>query len=318
MSYHHFSTDERKKIAKMCRCHTTVRDIARVMGRNPSSISREIRRNSETGKYQWTVAMEKYHRRREMCCRKPKYAHPALAAYVAEKLTLAWSPEQIEGRLPLDFPIDARMRASMGSIYRWIYGNHLSRSVELRMKLRRYGDLHGDKRGHRIGARELKERYRDAMRRKRCGDWEADTVVFGVGADRGHLLNLTDRKSRYCCLMLLRNVKREEVLRAYTFCLENKPLHTVTSDRGSEFNCHHEFEEQFTARGALYYYTRPASPWQKPTVENTNGLLRQFFPRGTGFKELTTDAVAAVQFLLNNRPRKSLGFKTPHEVLHLT
>jgi len=284
------------------------------MRRSPSSISREIRRNSENGKYRSVIADEKYHRRREKCRRKPKYAHSPLAAYVADKLMLAWSPEQIEGRLPLDFPIDARMRASMGSIYRWLYECHLPRSVELRMKLRHYGHRHGEKRGVKIGARELKERCRDAMRRKRCGDWEADTIIFGAAVPkRGHLLNLTDRKSRYCCLMLLRNTTKDDLLRAFTFCLKNKPVYTLTSDRGAEFNCHREFEAQFNA---FYYYTHPASPWQKPTVENTNGLLRQFFPRGTDFNELTPSAVAEVQRLLNNRPRKSLGFKTPYEVLH--
>ena len=93
------------------------------------------------------------------------------------------------------------------------------------------------------------------------------------------------------------------------------PLKTLTSDRGMEFNCHNEFEEAFKAP---YYYTDKGKPWQKPTVENTNGLLRQFLPRGTKIEEIPPQHIHHIMDLLNNRPRKSLGFKTPAEVLHLT
>lgn len=226
---------------------------------------------------------------------------------------MTWSPKQIAGRIRLEHSQNIGMRVSHSSIYRWLALGLLPRSIQLTMNLRHYNHQYGEKRGVKVGARELKERSKEALRRKRLGDWEVDTIVAGRET-RSFLFNMTDRKSRYCCLALLRNTRKTTMMRAFTFFLGNGklPLHTITSDRGAEFSCHREFEEQFKA---LYYFTRPASPWQKPTVENTNGLIRQFFPKGTDFTELSDEAVAFAMNLLNNRPRKCLGWKTPAEVI---
>lgn len=313
MDYHHLTPQERALIAQLWNNRICIRQIARRLQRSPSTISREIKRNRSGQKYLSVPAQVQYLERRMRCHRKRLYKDHRLTSYISEKLELSWSPEQIAGRIRLDYPKNQNMRISHSSIYRWLRADLLPRSVQLTMRLRHYGRQHGETRGYKAGAREIRERSKEVLRRKRLGDWEADTIVSGKARQKC-LLNATDRKSRYCCLAVLRNTKREEVLRGFEFFFGNGrlPLHTVTSDRGIEFNCHHEFESRFEA---LYYYTRPASPWQKPTVENTNGLIRQFFPRGIDFTELTDEAVAFVMELLNNRPRKCLGWKTPAEVI---
>lgn len=313
MDYHHLTPKERALIAQLWNNGISMRQLARRLQRDPGTISREIKRNRSGQKYLSVPARARYLERRMECRRKRLYQNPRLTAYISEKLELSWSPEQIAGRIRLDYPDDRDMKISHSSIYRSLRADLLPRSVQLTMKLRHYGRQHGETRGYKAGAREIRERSKEVLRRKRLGDWEADTIGFGQ-AKRAYLLNVTDRKSRYCCLAVLRNIRREEVMRGFEFFFEGGkvPLRTVTSDRGIEFNCHREFESRFEA---LYYYTRPASPWQKPTVENTNGLIRQFFPRGTRFTELTPEAVAFVMERLNDRPRKCLNWKTPAEVI---
>lgn len=314
MNYHHLTRKERGMISQYSSEHVSIREMARRLKRDASTISREIRRNKSQRGYKANYAHACYIERRQLCCRTMLFKNEALAEYVTDKLLLTWSPEQIAGRIRLDYPDDQRMRISHTSIYRWLKYGFLPQSAQLSTKLRHYGHKHGETRGKRVGMRELKTRCREVLRRSRLGDWEVDTVVFGERSKRGHILNMTERKSRYCCLAILRNTRKEDLLRAFSFFLEDGrlPILTMTSDRGAEFNCHSEFEERF---GSLYYYTRPASPWQKPTVENTNGLIRQFFPRGIGFHEIDDSDVAHVMYLLNNRPRKSLAWKTPAEVI---
>lgn len=225
---------------------------------------------------------------------------------------LTWSPEQIANRIKLDWPHEPAMRISCSSIYRWLRHDLLPQAAQLRINLRHYGHRHGEKRGQYHGIRELQERSREALRRKRLGDWEVDTIVST--SRHGGLLNATDRKSRYCFLVILKKVTGNETMRGFEvfFGQNGVPLESITADRGKEFCLYKEFEARF---GVPFYFTRPSSPWQKPTVENTNGLIRQFFPKGTEFNEISSEAVAHAMELLNNRPRKCLDWKTPAEVL---
>ena len=320
MSYTHLTLNERKIIEEMWKDKRKIREIARELDRSPSTISRELKRNIRINKrhriYGPYAAQRKYEERIKQR-RKGRYEEKELVDYVREKLMLTWSPEQISGRIQLEYPEDSHMRIAFSTIYRWLNLGLVPCAAELKTKLRHHGHTHGDKRGKKVNARELKTRCKEAMRRTRLGDWEADTVVWGAAPHDTYLLNITDRKSRYCCLAVLRSVAKKNMLRAFTFFFDGGklPLETMTSDRGAEFNCHQEFEEQL---GGLFYYTRPSSPWQKPTVENTNGLIRQFFPRSYNVNELSQDKVVEVMNILNNRPRKCLGWKTPAEVLHFS
>ncbi len=315
MPYHHLSRNERGKIAFLYRHHVPISEIARRMDRSASTISREIARNKQGQSYRAQAAQISYVCRRTKCHRKRLYEDPGICDYVTEKLMQAWSPEQIAGRM--DFK-KSKKRVSFSSIYRWLHQGLMPQAIKLSKQLRGH-KKHGQANStlYKSGAKELKTRCKSALKRRRFGDWEVDTIVFGQYPTVRYLLGAVERKSRYCCLILLRNIKREEVMRAFKAFFEKGrlPLRTMTSDRGMEFNCHNEFEEAF---GALYYYTDKASPWQKPTVENTNGLIRQFLPRGTKVSEIDPDAIPGIMSMLNNRPRKCLGFKTPAEALRLT
>ena len=315
MSYHHLSKSERKKIANMHRLRFSIRRIAKILGRSASTISREIRRNSTSSKYRSNVAHELYACRRTQCKPKGKISREPLREYIREKLMEAWSPEQIAGRLPLDFPGQPNMRVSHSSIYRWLHQELFCQAAALKLNLRHDGHRHGEKRGKFNGVRELNERSKLALRRKRLGDWEVDTIVSSDRRYRECLLSVCDRKSRYCGLVLLRRRNAPEVMRGFHFLFDTGtlPLETMTGDRGTEFACYKDVE---TCWNIPFYFARPRSPWQKPSVENQNGLVRQFFPKGTNFHEISLAQVSFAMDSLNNRPRKCLGFRTPSEVLH--
>jgi len=247
--------------------------------------------------------------------RSGKYGQKQLTDYVGEKLQLYWSPEQIAGRMRLEFPDNAKMRVAHSTIYRWLKKEQLPRAKEVRKRLRHYTNPYGDGRGKLRDVRELKDRPKEVQRRERYGDWEIDTVV---SKDWGKcLLTLCERKSQYCGIVLLCERTTKEVLAALVrfFDGHKHPLKSLTSDRGKEFSAWRQVEQELNV---MQYFTRPYSPWQKGAVENLNGLIRQFFPRRMGFKCVREDDVLSVMRLLNNRPRKLLNFKTPAEVLHLT
>ena len=318
MSYHHLSRKERGKLALLEANHIPIREVARQLGRNTSTISRELRRNSqENGRYRADPAQARAVLRHQKSCRRPLYEQVAVSGYVREKLLCCWSPEQISGRIRLDFPDDPTMRVAHSSIYRWLHAGLLYQAADLRPNLRHYGHQHGEKRGKFNGARELKTRSKKALRRQRLGDWEVDTIVSCERTDTSCVLTSCDRKSRACRLVLHKNKTKPEAMRGFhvLFDAPGVPLETITGDRGTEFACYPEVEEQLKTP---FYFTRPRSPWQKPSVENLNGLIRQFFPKGTNFEEISPEQVSKVMDALNNRPRKCLGFLTPNEVLHFT
>ena len=316
MSYHHLTREERGKLSLLYNNGVKIRQIARVLQRAPSTVSREVKRNRKQERYRAEDAHTAYVCRRRLP--QPwKLKDPELENYVRAKLLLCWSPEEIAGRLPLEYPAQPRMRVSHSTIYRWLHRELLPQAASLKLKLRHHGRRRGEKRGQFHGVRELTERSRQALKRTRIGDWEVDTILSAGRQNRDSLLSVCDRKSRYCGLVLLRRTSAPEVLRGFQFLFgaSKLPLLTMTADRGKEFACYKEVESIWKIP---VYFCRPRSPWQKPSVENQNGLIRQFFPRGTDFKEITQEQVAQVMALLNNRPRKCLAFKTPHEVLHLT
>lgn len=317
MSYHHLTRKERGKIALWNNNRLSIREIASRLGRSPSTISRELSRNTTGQRYRADDAQKNAQLRREPCHRKQRYKDRRIASYVQEKLLQCWSPEQIEGRMPLEYPKDPSMRVSCSSIYRWLHKGLLAQSAVLQLKLRHAGHRHGETRGGFHGIRELNTRSREALRRKRIGDWEVDTIVSSDLTKGACLLSVCDRKSRYCGLVLLHRRSSKEALRGFRFLFGSGklPMETITGDRGKEFACYKEVEEELNVP---FYFTRPHSPWQKPTVENLNGLVRQFFPRGTNFHEISPQEVEEVMQMLNNRPRKCLNFSTPEEVLHFT
>ena len=327
MSYKHLSITERELIAIHQAGGKSLCQIAKLLGRNKSTISRELARNG--GDYLPSKAQARYRRRRKKCRPHKLLENPTLFALV-KKLFLGcqWSPEQIANRLKLEnYPI----HISYKTIYRAIYAAMFDTKEQKRStgnrgairKLRHCGKPRRrkgkvTKRGKIPISNELATRPVEANDRSRLGDWEADTI-WGKN-QKNALLTLVDRKSRYLLCRKLGKLDCNQVEEALKMLLHEQPLHSVTPDRGREFRRHGNVT---AALGVEFYFPPPHQPWQRGTNENTNGLLREYFPKGYDFTQLSDEDLRAVVNQLNHRPRKCLGYRTPWEVyfstmLHLT
>lgn len=314
MSYHHLTLEERKKLSRMWREKESIRRMAAALGRSPGTISRELKRNiSREARcllYRPVNAQRMYQARKHRP-KDGKYQDTVLCEYVQQKLRLTWSPEQVSGRIRLDYPGDPRMRVSHTTIYRWLHKNQLAQAAMIH--LRHEGHRHGERRGTFLGIRTLRQRGREIWRRERVGDWELDTIVSGGRESRAGLLTMCDRKSRVCVLALLERChSHSHVFRVLSSVAQSLPCRSFTADQGSEFHCFTRVEKEL---GLPMYFCSPSSPWQKGSVENLNGLVREFFPKGTDFVHVAPEQVARAMFLLNNRPRKCLNWLTPAESL---
>ncbi len=283
-------------------------EIAEVIGVDKSTISREIRRNQSQRGYrpQWAQHLAKKRRW------KGRATIPAQGwGQVEQLLRQEWSPEQISGRL--------KREHSFRISHEWIYqhilkdrraGGELYRHLRCQRKRRkRYGVY--DRRGQIPNCTSIEERPAVVAGRKRLGDWEVDTIL-GKGHPQA-MVSLTERKSRFS---LLGNVTpqtaqavQDEIVRLL-LPLAHK-VHTLTSDHGKEFACHERVADQLHLK---FFFAHPYSAWERGTNENTNGLIRQYFPKQHDFKTITLGEVEQVTQRLNLRPRKSLGYKTPFEV----
>jgi IS30 family transposase len=242
--------------------------------------------------------------------------HRPLLAYVLRKLRAQWSPEQISGRLQLDFPDDRKMRVSHQSIYSYIRadragGGSLWKHLRQSHKRRRKAYRSGPRRSRipdRIG---IEQRPADVRERKQSGHWEADTML----ARRGRLATCVERKSRYVLIARLPDGTACQFNTAAIRLFRKIPRaqrKTLTSDNGSEFVEHKKLAGRL---GFKTFFADPYASWQRGTNENTNGLIRQYLPRTTDLSGVSPVRVARIAAKLNNRPRKCLGYKTPAEVI---
>lgn len=310
----HLTLEERERIAQMHRAGKTQTGIAEQLGRNKSTISRELRRNRSRNGYWAVAAQRKAERRRSQRPWTPKMQRPELRRYVVERLRWRWSPDQIAGRSRSDFPHDRRRQISPPTIYAWIDAEQTGGKC-WRRYLRRLGRKRPEweKRGRLPTSVSIEGRPAIVDRRGRYGDWEGDTIV---GANRrGGAVTLVERKSGYLLLGRVRDLRAATVRQAAAGRYLSTPASlrkTLTLDNGKEFAEH----EQLQVEAALkIYFAKPYSAWQRGTNENTNGLVRQFFPKGTDLANIPEHQFTKVQQLLNDRPRKRLGYRTPNEVL---
>ena len=319
MSYTHFTLDERKYLQKLLSEGYSFRKIAAVLERSPSSISREVQRNR--AKYPPRHKPDNpywYNHWRAQnlyICRRREAAKQALIPgsdewnYIVAHLEQYWSPETICGRWHKDFP--GRKSLCVSTIYRYI-------------RLKRFGHItaksHLRRRGKRILPRNsnyntiqpdriIPQWPEEIRKRMRIGDWEGDTVYGGIG--KGLLVTQVDRKSRYLCAGLL--ARRDAVLTKQVICslLKDLPVKSISLDNGSEFAEFRALEKELHTQ---VYFAEPHKPWQRGTNENTNDILRFFFPKGFDFRTITQDTVDRVVNLINNRPRKCLNWQSPAEV----
>lgn len=370
----YLSFAEREEIALLRAQDVGVREIARQIGRDPATISRELRRNAATrgGKAVYRAGVAQW--KAQQAAKRPKTAklaaHEQLRAYVQDRLdgtvrradgsavqgpqarawkgrnkphrqdrrwSTAWSPEQISHRLPIDFPDDESMRISHEAIYQSLFiegRGALKRELVACLRTGRAlrvprGRTQNKPQGHVTADVVISERPAEAEDRAVPGHWEGDLII---GADRSAIGTLVERKSRSTMLVHLPRlegwglappVKNGPALSGYGAVAMNAALtaslaqlptqlrQSLTWDRGKELAGH----VQFTLHtGTKVFFADPHSPWQRPTNENTNGLLRQYFPKGTDLSRWSADELEAVALALNNRPRKVLGWKTPAEV----
>ncbi len=305
----HLTIEERDRIAQLKQQGADQKEIARALNRSPSTISRELRRNRTGGEYFAAQAQERARRRRPERPITRKMDNPEINQTVRLGVTRYWSPEQIAGRLKLDDP-DGEGRVTARTIYSWIQRDE--HREHWQSFLRRRGKRPFRRRKQAgIGA-PIEQRPKVIEERLRLGDFEGDTVLGPAGT--GGLATLVDRKSRYTIIAKIRCKDADHVhqkIKERLKQLHEERRHSITFDNGTEFARCHRLEKHL---GMELYFAEPGCPHQRGTNENTNGLIRQYFPKGTDFRDVTHYEVREVEHLLNDRPRACLGYRTPTEV----
>jgi IS30 family transposase len=312
---------ERVEICRGLAGEGSFAEIGRALGRPTSTVAREVARNGGRRRY----GAETAQRRCEHKARRPKAfkleRHGQLRRAVASKLRLEWSPDQIAGWLRQQHPGDPRWWVSAQTIYDAIYvqgRGGLAAELKAHLRLehnRRRRTLSKDGRGRLVGAINIAARPPEVDQRRVPGHWEGD-LLLGAPAGRSHLATLVERQSRFLVLVKLPDSRSAPDINAALVKaarqLPKQLARSFTWDCGKEMAKHLDFT---VATGITVYFCDPSSPWQRGTNENTNGLLRQYWPKGvTDFRALSQANLDAVARRLNERPRKTLGYRTPADV----
>lgn len=310
---------EREEISRGISSGESIRQIALRLARAPSTVSREIARHGGPKKYRAAVADSVALQRslRPKLCRLA--VHKQLQRVVAEQLSLDWSPEQISGWLRVQFPDDETMRISHETIYRSLFiqargvlKKELVKHLRTNRMMRRSKKTRseGQPRGQIIDAVSIRERPAEVEDRAIPGHWEGDLIS---GAKNSHIATLVERKTRFTMLVQIDGKDTTSVVSALIRQVQNLPAElrrSLTWDRGMELARHKEFT---VATDVQVYFCDPQSPWQRGTNENTNRLLRQYFPKGTELSSYSQEDLDSIAERLNQRPRKTLGYQSPAE-----
>jgi transposase, IS30 family len=304
----HLTIEDRDRIAELKHQGSRQNAIARALQRSPSTICRELKRNSSDGKYLAGQAQQRAERRRRERPLLRKMDDPKIKAAVRKGLKLYWSPEQIDGRLKRE--ASGQRVVSARTIYNWIDSQNDHKTWRKFLRKRGKREFRSRRPG-RIGA-PIKDRPKVIETRSRLGDFEGDTVLGS--SNSGGLGTLVDRKSRYTVITGIKSKHADHVYQRIRKCLnklDRTHRRSVTFDNGTEFtNC----SRLQRYPGVEVYVADPGRPHQRGTNENTNGLIRQFYPKGTPMRRVAPHQIRAVQNLLNNRPRACLNYQTPNEV----
>ena len=314
----HLTLSDREVLAQSHARGQHPADMARELGCHVRTIYRELKRNVTDGHYYPARAQALADRRRRASKRPWKLEDPGLRQYVQDKLGLYWSPEQISGRLEIDFPDRPAMRISPQAVYEWIASQkacdgswHTCLRQSHRQRRKRYGTR--ENRGRIVDRVGIEERPPEVADRSRLGDWESDTIAGS--SSPACLASHVERVSKYTVLAKLPNAKAASLnagtVRAFGRHAD-LPRHTTTADNGKEFAAHKAMSQRL---GWSVYFANPYHAWERGLNENTNGLVRQFFPKGLDLAHVTGQDVRRVEELLNHRPRKSLNYRTPAEVM---
>jgi len=308
---------EREEISRGIAAHESVRSIAKLLGRSPSTVSREISRNGGYDRYSAPTAEDAAWARTRRPKRCKLASSPRLRRAVARKLRLQWSPEQIAGWLKSTFPGDQTQHVSHETIYRSLFVQargvlkkelfqHLRSKRSIRRSRRM--DLPADRRGKIADMVSIRDRPAAAEDRAVPGHWEGDLLS---GSKNSHIATLVERHTRYVMLAKVDSKETQAVVCALikqAKKLPNELYKSLTWDQGKELADHRQFT---MATDIDVYFCDPQSPWQRGSNENTNGLLRQYFPKGTDLSVYSQSELNKVARRLNERPRKTLDFQTP-------
>lgn len=313
---------EREEISRGLAAKGSIRSIAAGLDRSPSTVSREIVRNGGRRRYRASAADSATWKR----ALRPKPCvlaqRPALREAVAAQLALQWSPQQISGWLEREYPHDQTLRVSHETIYRSLYiqargalKKELVTHLRTKRTMRRsqHATAKGQRRGQIVDAISIRERPAEIEDRAVPGHWEGDLVI---GARQSQIATLVERHSRFLLLVKLQGKDSASVVDALTRQMRQLPVElrkSVTWDRGSEMAQHKIFT---LATDIDVYFCDPQSPWQRGSNENTNGLLRQYFPNGMELSQFSQDDLDFVAHRLNQRPRQTLNFQSPANVLN--
>jgi IS30 family transposase len=315
------SLSEREQVSRGLAAGHSFRRIAADLGRSPSTISREVARHGDRDRYRavdaddhaWELA------RRPKRCRLA--LQPKLRRIVARKLAQRWSPQQIAGWLKLKYPGDEAMHVSHEAIYRTLFiqaRGALKKELTTHLRSRRprrkakAATQCGLGRGQIVDAVSIRERPAEVEDRAVPGHWEGDLIS---GSANSHVATLVERQSRFVMLVKVAGKSTDDVVPALSKRIRRLPAElrkSITWDRGMEMAKHKEFS---VATDVQIYFCDPQSPWQRGSNENTNGLLRQYFPKGTDLSNASQADLNKVAKQLNQRPRQTLGFRTPAQKL---
>jgi len=308
---------EREDISRGIACGASIREIARGLERAASTVSREVARHGGRPVYRASEADDQAWK----SAWRPKHCllaiHEKLQKIVASKLILDWSPEQISGWLRIRYPEDESLRVSHETIYRSLFiqargvlKKELVGHLRSKRRIRRsqHSGVRGQSRGQIVDAISIRERPAEIEDRAVPGHWEGDLIS---GSKNSHMVTLVERHSRFTTLIKVSSKDTAVVVAALSRQIRKLPAtlrRSLTWDRGLEMAKHKTFT---VATDVKVYFCDPQSPWQRGTNENTNGLLRQYFPKRTDLSGYTQADLDKVALRLNQRPRKTLGFQTP-------
>ena len=318
MSYKHLSVQERFCIYKMRLENKSQGTIAKYLSRSPSTISREIQRNTGDYRYYWDEHAQRLADKRKAIPRSQKRkSHEPLYNVVMANLIKGLSPDVIAGRLKREFQ-GIKMRVSHETIYQWIYADAKIGGILHRLLLKQHKKRKKQRRSKRRrlfeGRVSIDKRPKIVENKVRFGDWESDTMEGGKS--KGGLATHVERKSRFLVAAKLIDKRSSTFMNATIAqfkAIDRRLIKTFTTDNGSEFS---EFKRLEKATQSRVYFADPYSPWQRGLNENTNGLLRRYFPKGCNFHEIDDNLIQKAVDEINHRPRKCLKYRTPYEVFY--
>jgi len=310
MSYSRVTWEDRIKIKILLHQGKTNTEIAKVIGKNKSTVGRELRRNTGGRGYRVRQA-QSFAVAREELKHVPYVLTGPLKKDISKRLRMKWSPEQISNRLR----VENKPSASAETIYKFVYadkeaGGELWKNLRRSHRSRRRRFPSHERRGRIKDARPISKRSKAANERKTIGHWERDTMI---GLDRkSAVLALVDRKTRFNKFIKLNRRLAPKVTAATIKALKGLPVASITNDRGLEFADHKSCSSKMKVK---IFFCDPYTSSQRGTNENRIGILRQYFPKRTDLKSISNKMVRKVEFEINNRPMKCLDWKTPYEVM---